>query len=151
MSGSLNALVKVGGVESAVAVLTCRHMRQGAELEMYCAFSCEWFGRWKAGAEGGGVEGAVAELKLTNKGEEIEKQLPGGKKKLKARPEVVLETSTRSKKKCVTTILGAPPATQPTLLHDAHARVKGTTGGKVKKTPRSRSYWRPSHSARRCE
>ena len=57
------------------------------------------------------MEGAVAELKLTSKGEEIEKQLPGGKKKLKARPEVVLETSTRSKKKCVTTILGALPLT----------------------------------------
>ena len=59
------------------------------------------------------MEGAVAELKLTSKGEEIEKQLPGGKVKKKAVPEVVLETSTRSKKKCVTTILGARP--QPSL------------------------------------
>jgi hypothetical protein len=65
-------------------------------------------GRWKAA--GAGVEGGVAVLKLTSKGEEIEKQLPGGKVKKKARPEVVLETSTRSKKKCVTTILGARPA-----------------------------------------
>jgi len=64
--------------------------------------------RWKAA--GAGAEGGVAELKLTSKGEEIEKQLPGGKVKKKARPEVVLETSTRSKKKCVTTILGARPA-----------------------------------------
>ena len=55
------------------------------------------------------MEGAVAELKLTSKGEEMEKQLPGGKVKKKAVPEVVLETSTRSKKKCVTTILGARP------------------------------------------
>ena len=36
----------------------------------------------------------------------IEKRLPGGKVKKKAKNEVVLETSTRSKKKCVTTILG---------------------------------------------
>ena len=55
----------------------------------------------------------MAELKLTSKGEEIEKQLPGGKVKKKAVPEVVLETSTRSKKKCVTTILGARPSPPP--------------------------------------
>lgn len=75
---------------------------------------------------GGGVEGAVAELKLTSTGEEIEKQLPGGKVKKKARPEVVLETSTRSKKKCVTTILGAarsppaPPTSTIRLRHNIH-------------------------------
>lgn len=39
-------------------------------------------------------------------GDEIEKRLPGGKVKKKAKAEVVLETSTRSKKKCVTTIQG---------------------------------------------
>ena len=39
-------------------------------------------------------------------GEVIEKQLPGGKVKKKAKNEIVLETNTRSRKKCVTTILG---------------------------------------------
>jgi len=54
------------------------------------------------------VEGAVSELSLKDKmGAEIEKRLPGGKVKKKAKAEVVLETSTRSKKKCVTTIQGA--------------------------------------------
>ena len=75
--------------------------------------ACREARRWKAAAAGGGVEGAIAELKLTSKGEEIEKQLPGGKVKKKAVPEVVLETSTRSKKKCVTTILGARPQPSP--------------------------------------
>ena len=59
----------------------------------------------------------MAELKLTSKGEEIEKQLPGGKVKKKAVPEVVLEISTRSKKKCVTTILGACPSLPADLSH----------------------------------
>ncbi len=49
----------------------------------------------------------MADLKLKDKaGDEIEKRLPGGKVKKKAKAEVVLETSTRSKKKCVTTIQG---------------------------------------------
>ena len=39
-------------------------------------------------------------------GDEVEKRLPGGKVKKKAKPEVVLEVATRSKKKSVTTILG---------------------------------------------
>lgn len=64
-------------------------------------------GRWKA-AQDGGAAGAVANLTLKDRhGEVIEKQLPGGKVKKKAKNEVVLETNTRSKKKCVTTILGA--------------------------------------------
>jgi hypothetical protein len=64
--------------------------------------------RWKAAQEGGAAS-AVADLSLKDRhGEPIEKQLPGGKVKKKAKNEVVLETNTRSKKKCVTTILGAP-------------------------------------------
>jgi hypothetical protein len=59
---------------------------------------------------GGSVEGAISELSLKDKtGAEIEKRLPGGKVKKKAKAEVVLETSTRSKKKCVTTIQGTAP------------------------------------------
>jgi hypothetical protein len=62
--------------------------------------------RWKA-AEEAGTAGAVADLSLKDKaGNVIEKRLPGGKVKKKAKNEVILETSTRSKKKCVTTILG---------------------------------------------
>ena len=53
---------------------------------------------------------------------------------------MIVETSARSKKMCVTTVLGAPPATQPTLVYDADAGVEGTPGVKVKETPRSRSY-----------
>ncbi len=57
------------------------------------------------------MEGAVSELTLKDKtGAEIEKRLPGGKVKKKVKAEVVLETTTRSKKKCVTTIQGAHPS-----------------------------------------
>ena len=75
-------------------------------------------GRWKAHQEGG-VEGGVAELSLKDKdGQEIEKQLPGGKVKKKSKPEVILETNTRSKKKCVTTILGKLPLISlPSKIH----------------------------------
>merc|ERR1712130_375365 len=63
--------------------------------------------KWKAAKAGGSVEGAVSELTLKDKtGAEIEKRLPGGKVKKKVKAEVVLETTTRSKKKCVTTIQG---------------------------------------------
>lgn len=62
--------------------------------------------RWKAAKEAG-VEGAVADLSLKDKaGNEIEKRLPGGKVKKKQKLEVVLEVSTRSKKKSVTIIQG---------------------------------------------
>lgn len=50
----------------------------------------------------------MADLTLKDRhGDVIEKKLPGGKVKKKAKNEVILETNTRSKKKCVTTILGA--------------------------------------------
>lgn len=75
-------------------------------------------GRWKAAQEGGAA-GAVANLTLKDKhGEVIEKQLPGGKVKKKAKNEVVLETNTRSKKKCVTTILGAVGRPSASILYD---------------------------------
>jgi translation initiation factor 1 (eIF-1/SUI1) len=63
--------------------------------------------RWKASQQAG-AEGALSDLTLKDKhGEVIEKQLPGGKVKKKAKNEIILETNTRSRKKCVTTILGA--------------------------------------------
>ena len=71
-----------------------------------CHKCCSLY-RWKAAKDGGSAESAVAELTLKDKtGAEIEKRLPGGKVKKKAKAEVVLETTTRSKKKCVTTIQG---------------------------------------------
>lgn len=60
-------------------------------------------------AKESGVEGEAASLSLKDKeAEDIEKRLPGGKVKKKAKPEVILEVSTRSKKKSVTTIQGRP-------------------------------------------
>lgn len=59
-------------------------------------------------ARSDGGEGALADLTLKDKtGEEIEKRLPGGKVKKKQKAEVVLEVSTRSKKKSVTTVQGS--------------------------------------------
>ena len=52
---------------------------------------CDEYKRWKASqdAAASGVEGAVADLTLKDKdGAEIEKQLPGGKVKKKAKPQV---------------------------------------------------------------
>lgn len=60
--------------------------------------------RWKASQEG---PEALEKLTLKDKeGNEIEKKLPGGKTKKKQKPQVVLETNTRNKKKCITTITG---------------------------------------------
>lgn len=55
---------------------------------------CDEYKRWKASQEAGasGAEGAVADLTLKDKaGGEIEKQLPGGKVKKKAKPQVRLK------------------------------------------------------------
>ncbi len=55
---------------------------------------CDEYKRWKAAQEGGasGAEGAVADLTLKDKdGNEIEKQLPGGKVKKKSKPQVRLD------------------------------------------------------------
>lgn len=52
----------------------------------------------------------MADLSLKDKsGNEIEKRLPGGKVKKKQKLEIVLEVSTRSKKKSVTIIQGKLP------------------------------------------
>ena len=65
--------------------------------------------RWKASQQAG-AEGSLSDLTLKDKhGQVIEKQLPGGKVKKKAKNEIILETNTRSRKKCVTTILGMHP------------------------------------------
>ena len=87
------------------------HSKYGLTFDIYLllreALHCRTSRRWKAAKDGGAAESGVAELTLKDKtGAEIEKRLPGGKVKKKAKAEVVLETSTRSKKKCVTTIQG---------------------------------------------
>ncbi len=64
--------------------------------------------KWKA-AKDSGVEGDMAGLSVSEKtasGEEIEKKLPGGKVKKKAKQEIVLERNVRNKRKCVTTVTG---------------------------------------------
>lgn len=62
------------------------------------------FKRWKAAQAG---PEALAALTLKDKdGNEIEKQLPGGKVKKKQKAQVVLESHTRNRKKMVTTVMG---------------------------------------------
>lgn len=59
---------------------------------------------WVAAQEG---PEALAKLTLKDEdGNEIEKRLPGGKVKKKKKPEVVIETATRARKKSVTTVMG---------------------------------------------
>eukprot|EP00877_Chromochloris_zofingiensis_P012849 jgi/Chrzof1/7818/Cz02g37200.t1 len=75
-----------------------------SEFNEYLPKDSEEYKRWKAAQEG---PEALAKLTLKDKsGNEIEKQLPGGKVKKKQKPQIVLETNTRNKKKCVTTIIG---------------------------------------------
>jgi density-regulated protein DRP1 len=75
-----------------------------AEFNEYLPKDSDEYKRWKAAQDG---PEALAALTLKDKeGNEIEKQLPGGKVKKKQKPHVVLETHTRNKKKCVTTITG---------------------------------------------
>ncbi|KAK9829014.1 hypothetical protein WJX72_003411 [[Myrmecia] bisecta] len=76
-----------------------------SEFNEFLPKDCDEYKKWKA-AEGGDLDAKLAEVKLDKNGKEIEKQLPGGKKKLKAKPEIVLERAVRNKKKAITTILG---------------------------------------------
>ncbi|CAL5224157.1 g6794 [Coccomyxa viridis] len=77
-----------------------------SEFNQYLPKDSEEYKKWKASQQAG-AEGALSDLTLKDKhGEVIEKQLPGGKVKKKAKNEIILETNTRSRKKCVTTILG---------------------------------------------
>jgi density-regulated protein len=65
--------------------------------------SVEWK-KWKAAQEG---PEALEKLTLKDaQGNEIEKQLPGGKVKKKQKAHVVIETNVRNKKKCITTVTG---------------------------------------------
>ena len=93
-----------------------------SEFNEFLPKDSEEYKRWKAAQAGGGPEGAIAALSLADGGggasaaapeaaaaasaEGTEKKLPGGKTKKKNKPQVVLETNTRNKKKCVTTIHG---------------------------------------------
>lgn len=76
------------------------------EFNDYLPKDCEEYKRWKAHKEAA-LEGKVADMTLKDKdGNEIEKKLPGGKVKKKAKPEVILERAVRNKKKCITTVAG---------------------------------------------
>lgn len=60
--------------------------------------------KWRAAQ---GDPEALAKLSLKDKeGNEIEKQLPGGKVKKKSAPHVLLESHTRNRKKMITTVAG---------------------------------------------
>lgn len=75
-----------------------------SEFNEYLPQDSPEYKKWKASQEG---PEALEKLTLKDKeGNEIEKKLPGGKVKKKQKPQIVLETSTRSKKKSVTTVSG---------------------------------------------
>jgi translation initiation factor 1 (eIF-1/SUI1) len=75
-----------------------------AEFNEYLPPDSAEFKRWKAAQAG---PEALAALTLKDKeGNEIEKQLPGGKVKKKQKAQIVLESHTRNRKKCVTTVTG---------------------------------------------
>jgi density-regulated protein DRP1 len=76
-----------------------------SEFNEYLPKDSDEYKKWKA-AQSGELNTKLAEVKLDKDGKEIEKQLPGGKKKVKTKPEIVLERAVRNKKKAITTITG---------------------------------------------
>lgn len=75
-----------------------------AEFNEYLPPDCYEFKLLKASEEG---PEAMEKLTLRDDdGNEIEKQLPGGKVKTKKKQELLVETSSRGKKKCVTSVTG---------------------------------------------
>lgn len=75
-----------------------------SEFNEYLPPDTAEYKRWKAAQDG---PEALAALTLKDKeGNEIEKKLPGGKVKKKQKAQIVLESHTRNKKKCVTTVTG---------------------------------------------
>ncbi|KAL6747867.1 translation initiation factor SUI1 [Haematococcus lacustris] len=75
-----------------------------SEFNQFLPPECLEYKKWKASLEG---PEALEKLTLRDKeGNEIEKQLPGGKVKKKQKPQVLIETNTRNKKKMVTTVSG---------------------------------------------
>eukprot|EP00798_Chlamydomonas_sp_ICE-L_P014733 gene14733-20778_t len=75
-----------------------------AEFNEFLPKDSEEYKKWKAFQDG---PEAIEKLTLKDKqGNEIEKQLPGGKVKKKQKAMVMIETSTRSKKKSITSVSG---------------------------------------------
>lgn len=105
-----------------------------AEYNEFLPHDTPEYKRWKAAQDGG----AEALEKLTLKdgeGNEIEKQLPGGKVKKKEKAEVVIEKSVRNGKKSITSVTGLDKF--GIKLSDA-SKVFGkkfATGASVQKTP----------------
>lgn len=79
-----------------------------AEFNDLLPKDCLEYKRWKASESGeSGAAEAVEALTLRDKdGNEIEKQLPGGKKKVKSKPQVIVDKNIRNKKKAITTVYG---------------------------------------------
>lgn len=75
-----------------------------AEFNEFLPPDCPEAKKWKASAEG---PEAIEKLTLKDKeGAEIEKQLPGGKVKKKATPQVIISVTQRQKNKSTTTVAG---------------------------------------------
>lgn len=76
-----------------------------AEFNEHLPPECPEYKKWKAAQEG--TAEAVEKLTLKDKdGAEIEKQLPGGKKKVKVKAQVLLSVAQRQKNKSTTTVAG---------------------------------------------
>lgn len=75
-----------------------------SEFNEFLPPECIEYKKWVAAQEG---PEALEKLTLKDEeGNEIEKMLPGGKVKKKKKPEVVIEASTRNRKKSLTTVTG---------------------------------------------
>lgn len=72
------------------------------EYNEFLPHDCAEYKAWKASLE----EGGSSEKEAAEKSEDVEKKLPGGKVQKKKHLEVVIETTTRNKKKSITTIHG---------------------------------------------
>lgn len=75
-----------------------------SEFNEYLPPESAEYKKWKASQDG---PEALEKLTLKDaKGNEIEKKLPGGKVKKKQKPQILIETAVRNKKKCITTLTG---------------------------------------------
>jgi density-regulated protein len=81
-----------------------------SEYNSFLPANCDEYRRWKASQEASTseIEDPLSrQLKLQEGGTaQIEKRLPGGKVRMKQKPEIIIERNTRNKKKCITTVSG---------------------------------------------
>mmetsp|Transcript_26696 Transcript_26696/g.69211 ORF Transcript_26696/g.69211 Transcript_26696/m.69211 type:complete len:191 (+) Transcript_26696:133-705(+) len=101
-----------GAVPEPLVVSYCPVTGVPAEFNEYLPSDCAEHKKWAAAVAAGGTEGGMAGLSLADgppppaAGEAVEKKLPGGKTKKKAKAEVVIERNVRNKKKSITTVSG---------------------------------------------